>query len=102
MQAVVHHVGGVRAHARFGAAVFAEAGAGFVGRVAERAVAIVEYKKFRCVSLAMKMSVQPSPFRSASTTAEALAVGVRQAGLFGDVGERAVAVVVIQRRGRTP
>ena len=99
-QAIVHHVGGIGAHARFGAAVFAEARAGFVGRVAKRAVAVVEIQKIP-LRVVGDENVRPSvAIQVRQHHAQAFAVGVRQAGFFSDVGERAVAVIVIQLRGR--
>ncbi len=98
-QAVVGDVRRVGAHACFGAAFFAEAGAGCVRHVLERPVALIDVKKVSLRVVGDKY-VRPAVIVQVDgDNGEALAVFIGEAGFFGYVAERAVAIIVIEARG---
>ena len=96
--AVVAEIGGVGAHAGFGAAIFAEAGARGVADVSECAVAVIEIEKIS-LRIVGDENVWPAVvIEIGEDDGEAFAVFVDEAGFGGDVGERAVAIIVIEAR----
>src|SRR5882672_1009611 len=96
--AVSINIGGVGSHPRFGLAVFADGDAGLEGHFAEAPVTIVTEEEVR-VGVVGDEDILPAVVVEVKSNNAQTAAGMRpDLGSFSNIGEGAVAVVMVERR----
>src|SRR6202007_2379040 len=95
LEAIAGHIGGVDAHARFVAAVFAGSDAGHEGDVLKRAVVFVQEEKIG-PGVVGDSDVRPAVVvKVGEDHTHAFGFGLAHARGVADVGEGAVVIVVV-------